>query len=133
MGKKNYPFFNFNEEAGFPAGISTSKDWEPNTNIYETEKSIVIEMELSGVLIEDISVTLEDGNQLIVKGVKKQSRLQEAGIRFYLFERKFGDFYKSIHLDVPIDTDNIKSLMENGVLIIEILKKITEKISVRIS
>ncbi len=132
MAKKNYPFFDLNEEIGFPTGISTSKDWEPSTNIFETDKSIVIEMELAGVIIEDISITLEDAKELIVKGTKKQSWLQETGIKYYLFERKFGDFFKRIHIDVPIDTENIRSVMENGVLIIEVFKKVTEKITVRI-
>lgn len=132
MGKKNYPFFDLNGEVGFPTGISTSKDWEPSTNIFETDNSIVIEMELAGVIIEDISITLEDGKELIVKGVKKQSWLQETGIRYYMFERKFGDFFKRIQIDAPIDTEKIKSVMENGVLIIEILKKVAEKIVVKI-
>lgn len=132
MGKKNYPFFDLNGEAGFPTGISTSKNWEPSTNIFETENSIVIEMELAGVIIEDISITLEDGKELIVKGVKKQSWLHETGIRYYMFERKFGNFFKRIQIDVPIDTEKIKSVMENGVLIIEVLKKTAEKIVVKI-
>ena len=132
MGKKNYPFFDLNEEIGFPTGISTSKDWEPSTNIFETDKSIVIEVELAGVIIEDISITLEDAKELIVKGTKKQSWLQETGIKYYLFERKFGDFFKRIHIDVPIDTESIRSVMENGVLIIEVFKKVTEKITVKI-
>ncbi len=132
MGKKNYPFFDLNEEIGFPTGISTSKDWEPSTNIFETDKSIVIEVELAGVIIEDISITLEDGKELIVKGTKKQSWLQETGIKYYLFERKFGDFFKRIHIDVSIDTESIRSVMENGVLIIEVSKKVTEKITVKI-
>jgi HSP20 family protein len=132
MGKKNYPFFDLNEEIGFPTGISTSKDWEPSTNIFETDKSIIVEMELAGVPIEDISITLEEGTELIVKGVKKQSWLQDTGIRYYMFERKFGDFFKRIHIEVPIDTENIRSVMENGVLVIEVLKKVVEKITVEI-
>jgi len=132
MGKKNYPFFDLNEEIGFPKGISTNKDWEPSTNIFETEQSIIIEMELAGVLIDDVSITLENGKDLIVKGKKKQTWLHEAGIRFYMFERKFGYFSKRIHIDVPIDTEKIKSVMENGVLIVEVLKKMIKKISVKI-
>ena len=132
MGKKNYPFFDLNEEIGFPTGISTSKDWEPSTNIFETDKSIVIEVELAGVIIEDISITLEDGKELIVKGTKKQSWLQETGIKYYLFESRFRDFFKRIHIDVSIDTESIRSVMENGVLIIEVFKKVTEKITVKI-
>ena len=132
MGKKNYPFFDLNEELGFPTGISTNKDWEPSTNIFETDRSIVIEMERAGVIIDDISITLEEGKELVVKGIKHQSWLNETGIRYYLFERKFGNFFKRIHIESPIETENIKSVMQNGVLIIEVFKKVTEKIRVEI-
>ncbi len=132
MGKKNYPFFDLNEKIGFPLGISTNKEWEPSTNIFETDKSIIVEMELAGVFIDDVSITLENGKDLIVKGTKKQTWLHETGIRFYMFERKFGYFSKEIHIEVPINTDKIKSVMENGVLIIEVLKKTGQKISVKI-
>jgi HSP20 family molecular chaperone IbpA len=53
-------------------------------------------------------------------------------VTYYLFEREFGTFYKKIVIDFPLETDKIKSLMENGVLTIEVRKKIMSKISVEI-
>ena len=89
-------------------------------------------MELPGVDKEDIAITLLNNQELIVKGVKKQPRLEHEPVTYYLFEREFGSFYKRIVIDFPLDTSTIKSILENGVLIIEITKKAVEKISVAI-
>ena len=132
MGKKNYPFFEIEEKEEFSSGIRTSQDWEPSTNIYETEKSVIIEIELPGVPIDDISIILNDNSELIVKGVKEQPRFLDTSINYYLFERKFGSFQKKILIDFPIESEKIRSVMENGVLIIEMYKKMIEKISVKI-
>jgi len=53
-------------------------------------------------------------------------------VTYYLFEREFGTFYKKIVIDFPLDTTKIKSHMENGILYIEISKKIMAQVSVEI-
>ena len=132
MAKKNYPFFEIEISKNYPSGISTHIDWKPSTNIVETRDSLVIEMELPGVAKSDVSITLINNQELIVKGVKKQPRLEREPVTYYLFEREFGTFYKKIVIDFPLDTDHVKSLMENGVLTIEVSKKCESKIAVEI-
>ena len=132
MAKKNYPFFEIEISKNFPSGISTHIDWKPNTNIVETQDSLIIEMELPGVDKNDVSITLLNNQELILNGVKKQLRLDQDLVTYYLFEREFGTFYKKIVIDFPLDTSKIKSSMENGVLYIEISKKIMVEVSVEI-
>lgn len=132
MAKKHYPFFEIEISKNFPSGISTHIDWKPNTNIVETQDSLIIEMELPGVDKNDVSITLLNNQELILKGVKKQPRLDQDLVTYYLFEREFGTFYKKIVIDFPLDTSKIKSHMENGVLSIEISKKIMAEVSVEI-
>jgi HSP20 family protein len=132
MAKKNYPFFEIEISKNYPSGISTHIDWKPSTNIVETRDCLIIEMELPGVAKSDVSITLLNTQELIVKGVKKQPRLEREPVTYYLFEREFGTFYKKIVIDFPLDTDHVKSLMENGVLTIEVSKKLESKIAVEI-
>ena len=132
MAKKHYPFFEIEISKNYPSGISTHIDWKPNTNIVETRDSLIIEMELPGVDKSDVAITLLNNQELIVKGVKNQPRLEHDLVTYYLFEREFGTFYKKIVIDFPLDTSKIKSLMENGVLTIEVSKKVMSKISVEI-
>jgi HSP20 family protein len=132
MAKKNYPFFEIEISKNYPSGISTHIDWKPNTNIVESRDALIIEMELPGVDKSDVAITLLNNQELIVKGVKNQPRLKNDPVTYYLFEREFGTFYKKIVIDFPLDTSKIRSLMENGVLTIEVSKKSMSKISVEI-
>lgn len=130
MGKKNYPYFEVEISKNYPSGISTHTDWKPSSNIVETRDSLVIEMELPGVAKEDISITMINNQELIIKGFKKQPRLEP--VTYYLFEREFGAFFKKIVIDFPLETSTVRSLMENGVLTIEVRKRIESKIAVEI-
>jgi HSP20 family protein len=132
MAKKQYPFFEIEISKNYPSGISTHTDWKPNTNIVETRDAVVIEMELPGVVKNDVTITLINNQELIVKGLKKQPRLEQEPVTYYLFEREFGTFYKKIVIDFPLDTTRIRSQMENGVLTIEVSKRSESKIAVEI-
>ena len=132
MAKKHYPFFEIEISKNYPSGISTHIDWKPNTNIVETRDSLIIEMELPGVAKSDVAITLLNNQELIIKGVKKQPRQEREPLTYYLFEREFGTFYKKIVIDFPLDTTQVKSLMENGVLTIEVRKCSESKIAVEI-
>ena len=132
MAKKNYPFFEVEIGKNYPSGISTHIDWKPSTNIVETRDALVIEMELPGVDKSDVSITLLNNQELIVKGLKKQPRLEQEPVTYYLFEREFGTFFKKIVIDFPLDTNTVKSNMENGVLTIEVRKRNASRIAVEI-
>jgi HSP20 family protein len=132
MAKKNYPFFEVEIGKNYPSGISTHIDWKPSTNIVETRDSLVIEMELPGVAKSDVSITLLNNQELIVKGLKKQPRLEQEPVTYYLFEREFGTFFKKIVIDFPLDTTTVQSLMEDGGLTIKVRKRRESKIAVEI-
>lgn len=135
MAKKNYPFPENETGHNFSTRISTHMDWEPRTNIIEVGDLLVIEVELPGVNKKDVSILLQDDNELVLRGTKNQPRLNESPNRkvtHYLFEREFGSFYKKIVVDFPLDSSNIKSEMEDGVLTVRIPRKKAAKISVEI-
>lgn len=132
MAKKTFSIFEIEIGKNFPKGISTKVDWEPNTNIIEGEEELIIEVELPGVNKDDVSIILQGNQELLIRGIKKQPRLNNPKVTYYLFEREFGHFYKKIIIDFPLDTSNIKSIMENGVLNVRIPKKKTKKIDVKI-
>ena len=110
MAKKNYPFFEIEISKNYPSGISTHIDWKPeHQHRRDAGIRLIIEMELPGVDKNDVAITLLNNQELIVKGVKKQPRLEQEPVTYYLFEREFGTFYKKIVIDFPLDTTTIKS------------------------
>ena len=132
MAKKNFSFSEIDSGKNFSSRISTKVDWAPDTNIIEADDMLIIEVELPGVIKDDVTILIQGTNELIIKGEKSQPRLKAAQVTYFLFEREFGAFYKKIIVDFPVDSSRIESMMENGVLIIQIPRKKLTKISVDI-
>jgi len=132
MGKKNILVQEIQIDKKFSSGFSTHVDWEPRTNIIECGIAVIIEVELPGVYRKDISILLESERELVIKGTKPKPIVTEPNVTYYLFEREFGQFFKHILIDFPLDTENIESVMKNGVLTIRIPKKPRRRVSVNV-
>lgn len=95
----------------------------PRTNIKETEKAFFLEMEIAGVKKEDISIYVE-GDMLVVTGKKEQSLIETE--KYTKIEMAYGKFERKFNLPVDIEKEFIDGKVENGILYIEIPKKIEE-------
>jgi len=92
----------------------------PKVNVWEDVESFLVEAELPGVNFEDIEVLVLEGDQISIKGERKQSEIQPtAWIRK---ERATGEFERSFKLSSAIDVDSVKATMRNGVLQIRLPK-----------
>ena len=96
------------------------KDYRPDIDIAETDKSYLVEAELPGVKEKDIEIKLEN-DVLKIKG-KKESEKTEEEKNFYTKERVYGEFQRSITLPKNIDKEHIKANFKEGVLEINIPK-----------
>ena len=96
-------------------------DWIPAVDILEEKDRFVLRADLPGVSVDDIDVTMEDG-QLSVSGerVRESSEASE-GVR--RFERRVGKFVRRFSLPDSADADNITARNVNGVLEIVIPKQ----------
>lgn len=94
-------------------------------DVLVTPDQYLIEVDLPGVALEDIELTLEDGELTIVAGRK---RPEQAATRkdYAFFERKFGDMSRTIALPGAYGTVAGKSLA-NGVLTIAVGRKGTHE------
>lgn len=82
-------------------------------DVYESEREIIIEVELPGVERDDIELSvLRD--VLIVEGAKRQHK--RTGINYHCMERSFGKFRRIIEIPGAGDTRNIRATFDQGVL-----------------
>lgn len=86
----------------------------PEVDIHESEKEITIEIDLPGVDEKDVSVTMANG-MLTIKGEKKSER-EEKEENYYMAERSFGSFERSLTLPESIDENQIEAQFDKGVL-----------------
>ena len=90
--------------------------WVPNADVFARGEDLVIRLELAGVDREDIEITLHD-NTLTVSG-ERESDLED--VSFYVQERFYGAFRRSMTLPAGIDDDSISAYSDNGLLEITI-------------
>ena len=90
------------------------REWIPALDMSETDKEIIVQMEVPGIDPKDIEVTLTN-NVLTIKGEKKLERKEE-GEDFHRIERRFGTFSRSIRLPVEVNADAVEATYKNGVL-----------------
>ena len=98
----------------------TVADFIPTVDIYETEKEIVLKMELPEMRKEDVQVTLED-NVLTLRG---ERRFQEAVNRenYHRIERKYGEFMRIFTLRRFVESSRVLAEFKEGMLTVTLPK-----------
>jgi HSP20 family protein len=94
--------------------------WLPPCDIYETEKEIVLKMELSEVKKEDISVTMEN-NVLTLRGERRFDTKVERE-NYHRVERNYGEFLRSFALPTFIEGKQVLAEFKDGVLMVTLFK-----------
>jgi len=88
--------------------------WRPVWDIKETDKGMIVHVELPGVKKEDIKVEVNEG-LLTISGERNQEKHEE-GATWRRSERSYGQFCRSIPLGEGITEKDIKANFQNGVL-----------------
>jgi len=83
-------------------------------DVYETEDGFHVQVELPGMKIEDIDISVT-GQDLVIKGERK-AEAREKNRQWLRSERRFGQFYRAFTLGVPIDPAGVKASYKHGVL-----------------
>ena len=90
----------------------------PKLDIHATEEDVEISIELPGVKSEDVTISVSD-NTLIISG-EKSTEDKKDDKDFYLVERSYGRFERSIPLNFKLDPKEVKATFDNGVLVIKV-------------
>ena len=85
---------------------------------YVTPQEIVVMANMPGVKPEDVEITLE-GDTLSIRG-RRPGPLEN--VNYVLQERNYGDFQRTLTINVPVDADKAEARFENGLLILTIPK-----------
>lgn len=104
-------------------GGSSQQFFQPNFNISEDEKEILITADVPGYDAKDIEITLDD-NVLTLQG-KMQSETEEKDKKkkWYRKECCSGSFYQSFTLPTYAAAEDIKCKAKNGKLTVSVPKK----------
>ncbi len=93
----------------------------PSVDVLEDKKNIIVKAEIPGMDASDFDISISD-NILTIKGEKKQEK-EEKDKNFYLMERQYGTFTRTITLPVEVDEGKVDASYKNGILKIVIPKR----------
>jgi HSP20 family protein len=100
-------------ESGTPA-------WAPAVDISERKDAYLVTVELPGVELDALEITLEDG-LLTIQGERHFAH-DSSEQQFHRVERRYGAFRRSISLPAHVQADAIEATVDNGVLQIMVPK-----------
>ena len=92
--------------------------WAPALDVLHEDGDVVVRAELPGVKQEDVDVTLHRG-VLTISGERKAEENRE-GSGFYVRERRYGSFRRSMTLPESVDESAINARFQDGVLEVRI-------------
>jgi HSP20 family protein len=88
--------------------------------VMETDKSVVVRIELPGMQRDEWDITVE-GNTLILRGEKRMNR-EYISASYHLMERAYGSFQRVIPLPRYVDPEGADASYESGVLTVTLPK-----------
>ena len=94
-------------------GAST-RAWAPALDIAERKDAYLVTVELPGVKLDDLEITLEDG-LLTIQG-ERHFTDDAADQNFHRVERRYGSFRRAITLPAHVMADEVEASFEDGVL-----------------
>jgi HSP20 family protein len=97
--------------------------WTPPCDIYETEKELVLKMELPEMKKEDVHVVVEN-NVLSLRGERKFEE-KVARENYQRVERNYGEFLRSFTLPAFVEGNKIFAEFKDGLLTVTLPKNTT--------
>ncbi len=96
-------------------------NFRPAIDIYEEDKSVIVEATLAGIKPEEVNINIKN-DILIIEGKREiSSEVDEKN--YYRKEVRSGSFHRSIALPVSVQGNKAEASFKNGLLIINLPKE----------
>ncbi|WP_419786469.1 Hsp20/alpha crystallin family protein [Pseudodesulfovibrio sp.] len=95
--------------------------WQPAADVLESENHFLIQVELPGMTLDDVTVELK-GHQLVIYGRIPDAK-QEGVFRHHVVERPVGRFARAFNIGSHVNPDDISATLKNGLLTLTLEKK----------
>jgi HSP20 family protein len=105
----------------------TNRFWQPAADVHETGEAVVIKLEIAGVTVENVAVSLSgDGRHLSVGGVRTEQHTEREGrTGCHQLEIYYGPFERTFTIppELNVDRDRIGATLKDGFLTITLPRR----------
>ena len=102
--------------------------WRPPTDVYETETTFVVRVEIAGMRQEDFYISLQD-RHLSISGMRGH---EHGGVHVHhQLEVNYGEFRTEVELPRPVASDGIEAVYEEGFLRVTLPKLAPRSVTIR--
>lgn len=99
--------------------------WQPATDVIETEKALIMRVELAGARIDELRVTV-DGDVVRVSGARTPPGISDVQ-RLHQMEIAFGRFERVLRVNLPFDREAVSAHLEDGFLTVTLPKQLPQR------
>lgn len=92
--------------------------WSPPTDVYETEDSYIVRVEVAGMSRSDFSITV-DKEHLVISGVRADTPERRA---YHQMEIRFGEFSTAVEMPADADISKTEAEYADGFLTVTLPK-----------
>lgn len=103
--------------------LQQSGQWRPPADIHETERAILVKLELAGMREDQLDVLLYQ-NALVVSGKREDDVDHDEELCYHEAQVHYGPFRAEIVLPTPIRAEEVAASYENGFLRIRLPKAV---------
>jgi HSP20 family protein len=96
--------------------------WRPDVDVFETEQSVLVRVEIAGVRREDLHVGV-DGQVLRINGVRRAPEGPNA-VRLHQMEIATGPFERRVRIPVAFDRDGVTAHLSDGFLTVTLPRRL---------
>jgi HSP20 family protein len=100
--------------------------WRPPTDVYETEDSVVVKVEVAGMAEEDFSIVFSE-QTLVIAGTRRDYATKRG---YHQMEIPYGEFRTEVYISETVDTDNVEALYKDGFLTVTVPMRKARRVTI---
>ena len=99
-----------------PSASISHLGWKPPTDVFETERHIVVRMDIAGMKPSEIMLGFDGQTNTLTIAGKRTDKVAERKIGYHQMEIIYGPFHRQVAIPTPVDIKNVSPSYENGFL-----------------
>jgi len=104
--------------------------WQPDVDVFETDRGVIVRVEIAGIQSEDVRVNV-DGQVLRLSGERRPSEGSDVQ-RLHQMEIATGPFERRVRIPIPFDRDRVSAHLADGFLTVTLPRRPSPRRGVKV-